>query len=446
MRLATNQSMKPWFSRAWWLIGCTGWILSAAGDGASGQAAEATPADCLSLEAAVELALRNSPELRAVRAQTEAAVAHAQAAALWPPPAFELAFEDGPAAGVRSMTEGKQTLGLTQIVPWPGKKALARETARVVQGAHQAELAARQRTLVREVKATFFQVLAAREALAVARERVRLADATVSNVQERVAAGDAGGIERLQAEIAAARLRNEVTAWEERHEQARTTLARLVGQPDLPGPCPCPEDQDLLIRVQQLLGSAFDPSGSPAVQAAEWQRHLADVEWRRARLEMFPDPMLTVAAGRGAVPDRDGIVELRLSVPLPPWDGGRRRRQEAWARKEEAAALASAVRWRQQSDLAAARVRLRSGAERLVRYRDEMVPRARDALERVEILVAEGRLGAAELLGARQTLAELELAAWECWLELAQALAEYEALIGTATVRTSSTHLSTFSP
>lgn len=420
--------------------------MSVAGHGASGQAAEATPADCLSLEVAVELALRNSPELRAVRAQTEAAVAHAQAAALWPSPAFELAFEDGPAAGIRSLTEAKQTLGLTQIVPWPGKKALARETARVVQGAHQAELAVRQRAVVREVKASFFRALAAGKALAVARERVRLADATVSNAQERVVAGDAGEIERLQAEIAAARLRNEVTAWEERHEQARTTLARLVGQPDLPEPCPCPEDQDLLVRVQQLLASAFDPSGSPVVQAAEWQRHLAEVEWRRARLEVFPDPMLTVAAGRGAVPDRDGIVEVRLSVPLPPWDGGRRRRQEAWARKEEAAALVSAVRWREQHDLAAVRARLRSGAEQLVRYRDEMVPRARAALERVETLVAEGRSGAAELLTARQTLAELELAAWERWLELAEALAEYEALIGTATSPTSSPSLSMYSP
>jgi len=438
--------MKPWFVFRNRLIDGTGLILGIAAHVAAGFAATASPTGCLTLETAVELALRNNPELRVVTAQTEAAVAHARVTALWPAPALELAFEDGPAAGVRSLTESKQTVGVTQIVPWPGKKGLDRETARVVQHAQHAELVARQRDIVREVKVAFFQVLAAGEALQVARERVRLAEATVSNVEERVAAGDAWEVERLQAEIAASRLRNEVVVWQERREQARAALAALLGQPEPPDPCHCAEQPNLLLQAQQLLDREPDPAETPAVEAAEWQRRQAELEWRRARLELFPDPTVTVAAGRGAAPDRDAVVELRISFPLPPWDGGQRRRHEARTRQEAASALVSAALARQQRNLAAVRARLRSGAEQLARYRDEILPRARATLQRIETAVAEGRLGTAELLSARQMLAELELASWERWLELAQAVAEYEALIGSAPAETTPSHLSKVSP
>jgi cobalt-zinc-cadmium efflux system outer membrane protein len=380
----------------------------------------------------VELALRNNPEVRAVRAQAEATVARAQAAALWPSPALDLALEDAPAAGKRSLTEGKQTLGLTQTVPWPGKQGLDRAAARAVQQAQQAALAVHQRHLVREVKVAFLQVLAAEQALALAQERVRLAEAAASNLQERVAAGDAWDTERLQAELTAARLRNETMVWQERRAQAWTTLKSLLGQPDLAESALCREVPDLLHQAKRLLDTVPDTTRSPEVQAAEWQRHQAELEWRRARLEMFPDPTLTVAAGRGAAPDRDAIVELRLSLPLPPWDGGQRRRQEARARMEAASAMASAAWARQQRNLEAVRARLRSGAEQVARDHEEILPRARAMLQRIEIALAEGRLGTAELLSARQMLAELELAAWERWLELAHAVAEYEALIGSA--------------
>lgn len=438
--------MKSRFRFGKWLISGPGLILGIAVHVPVGVAAEATPPNCLTLQAAVERALHNNPELRAVAAQTEAVVAHARAAALWPPPALELAFEDGPAAGVRSLTDSKQTVGLTQAIPWPGKKGLDRETARVVRQAQQAELVARQRDIVREVKVAFFQALAAGEALRVARERVRLAEAAASNLQERVAAGDAWDTERLQAELTAARLRNETTVWQERRAQAWTTLKSLLGQPDLAESALCREVPDLLHQAKRLLDTVPDTTRSPKVQAAEWERHQAELDWRRARLEMFPDPTVTVAAGRGAAPDRDAIVELRLSLPLPPWDGGQRRRQEARARMEAASAMASAARARQQRNLEAVRARLRSGAEQVARDHEENLPRARAMLQWIEIAVAEGRLGTAELLSARQMLAEWELASWERWLELAQAVAEYEALIGSAFSDTTTPQLFQISP
>jgi len=414
-------------------VGWIGAMFMVVAGGVCAEVGAREPVSCLSLEAAVELALRENASLRAAAARVEGAEARAAAAGLWPGAAVEVGFEDGPAAGVRSLSEAKQTVGLTQTFPWPGKKRLDRQVGRMALEVEQAERRIQQIELVREVKVAFLRILAAEEALGMIEELEQAAEAALSAAKERVAAGDASELEPLRLEIGVARVRNEAAVWRERRQQGRATLALLLGRPDLQEARLCGPGGDLIERARAVLSVGATPAvASPVLEMARLQQQQAELEWRRARLEAWPDPHVTVAAGRGAAPGRDAVVELRLSFPLPPWDGGQSRRRESWARMQETAALADAVIQRHQFQVKAARARVASCLERAVRYRDEMIPKAVASLQGAERAAAEGRWGLVDVLTARQTLAELRLASVEQWLELGLALADLEALEGSA--------------
>ena len=413
------------------VAGAIGVMMLVAGGVLCAEVAVPEPASCLSLEAAVEMALRENAGLRAAAARVEGAEARAAAAGLWPGAGLEVGFEDGPAAGARSLFEAKQTVGVTQTFPWPGKRRLDRQVGRMGLELEQAEQKIRRMELVREVKTAFVRVLAAEEALRISEELEQVTEAAVSVARERVAAGDASEIDLLRLEIGAARVRNEAAVWRERRQHGRAMLALLLGRPDLREARLCEPEPDLVERARAVLtvGTASGAE-SPVLEVARLQQQQAELEWRRARLEVWPDPTVTVAAGRGAAPDRDAVVELRLTFPLPPWDGGQSRRRESWARMQERAALAVAAAQRHQLHMTAARARVATCLERVVRYREEILPRAMAGLQGAETAVAEGRWGLADVLAARQTLAELRLAYVEQWLELGLAVAELEALEG----------------
>ena len=80
--------------------------------------AEAT---ALSLERSIRLALNHNPQLQASAARKEAASARAVQARAWPNPELELTSEDMPASRSR-MSQAKKMAGISQVLPYPGKK------------------------------------------------------------------------------------------------------------------------------------------------------------------------------------------------------------------------------------------------------------------------------------------------------------------------------------
>ena len=75
----------------------------------------------LSLDRAIRLALDHNPELRASDARKEAAAGRAVQARAWPNPELEVFSEDMPASRSR-MSQAKHMAGISQDVPYPGKK------------------------------------------------------------------------------------------------------------------------------------------------------------------------------------------------------------------------------------------------------------------------------------------------------------------------------------
>lgn len=382
----------------------------------------------LSLEAAVRLALAHHPQRRAQRGRVEAAAGRADQARRWPNPELTWSLEDGPARAGSWLGDAKHTVGVAQTFPFPGKKRLDHELARADLAVATALEAWQQRELVREVKAAFYRALAAERFADIAAELAGVAEATATQARQRVEAGAAPRQEQLRAEIAREQARAEQAGAARDQHTTRQALATLLGGADLAGvilegdlePPDGPADGDTL--------SPADLAAHPALEVARLNRLRADRALARARLEPYPDLKLGVAGGREGTPAGQGVIEVQVALPLPLLDRARGRQREARAELAVAEAGAQTQAQALWTAWVAARERFRAAAEQVRRQREQILPRAEEALRLVQLGFAEGRFALLDLLDTQRTVAETRRAYWQTVLEWHLARTELEAL------------------
>ncbi len=382
----------------------------------------------LTLEDAIRLALQHNPELRAAEARVEAAAGRARQARQWANPELELSAEDWPVSNGRGFSDAKQTIGLAQTLPFPGKKALEGEAGRAGVKLSEHERALRRTALVREVKTGFVRVLAAERLVAVATQLVNVAAASATAARKRVEAGATAFHEQLRAEVQHEQARSELTGYERELAGARQSFATVLGRPELQA-----------VTLQGALAEAPDAqllteagaarlAHHPSVSAAQAQLERANFEERRARLEPYPDVKVGVSGGRIGETDQS-IVQVGVSLPLPLLDRGRGKQQEARALVSAAEAELRAAQQQVQREWAAAGQRYHAAAAQVANYRERILPKAAEALRLIQAGFDHGKFTFLDLVDTQRTTAEAQLAYQHKLLELNTTQAELEALL-----------------
>lgn len=432
--------VKLLYLQSWLIIVATlGLATRAVRSGPASDSAAGVPAtnQVLNLDEALRLAFACHPELRAAQARLDAAAGRKAQAGLWSNPELELSAEEWRVDG-SGFSRATRLVGVSQTVPFPGKKPLDRQIGGQQVRVSEAELNLRRLELVRDVKVAFCQALAADRLAAVAEELVRVAGRSAETARKRVAAGAAPDQEQLRAEIQLEQASNELAGFRGGQAHSRQSLAASLGQPGLTAITLAGqlEEQPPLALLDQDAESW--QAAHPALVAARENQKRAGLEWRRARLEPYPDVKLGLAGGRLG-DSSEGIVELRLSLPLPIIDRSRGRQREARANAALAEAEAAAVeqRWRQAWE--AARLRLRTAAEQAANCRERILPKADAALRLVQTGFEQGKFGFMDLLDTQRTASETRLVYLQKVLDMNVALAELEALSGSPLAAASST-------
>lgn len=417
-------------SLAWSLVLAGGCVLELAAQAADSSAPlplSSAATNVLTLEHAIQLALGGNPELRASSERIDAAMGRAYQAKLWSNPDLTLSAEDWPVNGGGGYSDSKQTIGVAQTIPFPGKKKLDRQIGVSGVRLSEAELSLRRVEMVRDVKAAFYQVLAAERLVKVAGELVKVAESSAATARKRVAAGAAADQEQLRAEIPLEQARTELSGFQRELVAARQTLALLLGRPDVsetPVSGTLTETASLALLNQspeQWL------AGHPSVVAVKTSLDRAELELRRARLEPYPDVRMGVSGGRIGESGQS-IIQLGFSVPLPIIDRSKGKKQEALANVRIAEANQVAVEQRLLRAWGTMNNRYRTAIEQVTNYRERILPKANEALRLVQTGFEQGKFGFIDLLDTQRTTAEARLAYQQKLLELNVAQAELEAL------------------
>lgn len=390
------------------------------------------PGTALTLEEAIQTALEHNPEFQAATNRIDAAAGRARQARRWSNPELNWSVEDWPMdGGGRGYSDAKQTMGISQTLPFLGKKRLDRQIGQSGVRLSEAELSLRRMELIRDAKVAFFQVLAAERVLAVSQDLVKLAESSVATAKKRAAAGAGTAQEQLRAEITLEQARAEQSNFHREITTARQDLALVMGRPDLVS-APLAGSLAEAVEVNRF-GRLPDAwlACHPSVVTAKASKDRAELELRRARLEPYPDVKMAVAGGQIGETGTS-ILELNLGVPLPLLDRGKGREQEAEANLRIAEADQTSAEHRLLRTLSIANQRYRSAAEQVAKYRETILPKANEALNLVQSGFEEGKFGLIDLLDTQRTTAEVRLTYQQKLLELNTAQAEIEALLGIA--------------
>jgi outer membrane protein TolC len=356
-----------------------------------------------------------------------AAAGRANQAGRWSNPELELNAEEWPVGDGRGFADAKQTIGISQTLPFPKKKSLERRMGSAGLKISEAELALRRTELARDVKAAFFNVLVAERLVDVSAELVALAESSAGTARKRVDAGAAPFQEQLRAEV---QLEQARTAWMERDQElvtARVWFGTILGRPDL-------RHVKLIGRLAEMVDPAVTQdlgrislTNHPSFRAAQANLEEARLAEQRARLEPYPDVRVALAGGRIGETE-ESIIELGFAVPLPLLDTGKGRRQEAAANSLGAEAELVATRQMLEREWSTALHRYQTALRQVGNYRERILPKAEEALSLVQTGFKEGKFDFIDLLDTQRTTAEVRQAYQERVLEMNVAHAELEAL------------------
>ncbi len=401
-------------------------VITCCAGGAQGKGREPAGAS-LTIERAVRMALVNNPDLKASDARREAAAGRAGQARLWQNPELELSVEDMPAKS-SGWARSKHMAGISQSIPYPGKKRLDNEIGMAGVMAGEAGWRAHQAELARDVKIAFYRALTAEHAAKVAEDLVALAEYSAETSKKRADAGDSALQEQLRAEIQMEQAKTAHSEALEKIAETRRSLALLLGVPS---------------AFNSSLSGVLDDSGSssalnrgpdawldshPAMVAARAKSRLAGATVRRAEIDHMPDPKVGISAGRDEAVN-ENLVELRLSIPLPFLDKGKSKIRESVAGAREADAELVATEQRLLAEWGSVRARFKAAASQVAVHRERVLPKSEQALALVKTGFEQGKFSFIDLLDTQRMTAEVRLSYQKKLFELNAARAELESFV-----------------
>lgn len=247
-----------------------------------GSAAVAQPARSLTVDDWVALAMTSNPELRAVRAELEAAGGRVRQAALRPNPTLDL-------GGQRAIgPDNSLSVGLTLPLDLNGRKQGRVGVAEGEVEVRRAQLADRERRLRADVRVKAGDVLAARRTLEVTDELLAVSRSALTLVAERVRQGAAPALDENLMRVEVNRLEAGRLIQAGRAEVAALQLKALAGAPpdellevqgDLSSPPRAPEPGNVLGRVVDLRPDIWAARAEVATAQARLRKEQADGQW-----------------------------------------------------------------------------------------------------------------------------------------------------------------------
>ena len=385
----------------------------------------------LTLRAAQQLAIRQSPVFLA--AQQERAIARAQLRQ-----ARLLPFNPEVSTVVPTGSGGVPAeLALTQEVEIGGQRGLRSAAAQSAVARADATVLEAARIMLADVNSAFFETVAAERRREIAVASLQLNQRLLDAVRIQVREGEVSVLEANLAEIELGRARARLSQGQRELAVAQQELKRLLGLPPLP---------DVALAADSSLagvGRAGDLASSESLDSliATALRQRPDVTARAAAIQELQS--LTALARREAIPNlRAGVVTERennesgtglgvtlgMAVPLFNRNQGLVERRRAELR--QAAFEARATDLRVRAEVASAFRTLQAAEEELAAFTESVLQPARDNSALLESAYRAGKITLPTLLLLRSQLFEAELGYWAAWVARNEARTRLDAATG----------------
>jgi outer membrane protein, heavy metal efflux system len=388
------------------------------------------PAYSLTVEEALPRALTHNPDLQALRLEEMTANGQLEKARLLlisnPTVEGNVSKKDKP----EEEGGGKFTnygFKLSQEFEVAGQRRIRIDIAEKELARVKAEIRDKERVLIADVKDAFAKVLAAKKKSGLARGIVRLNEELLGYTKIKFQAGEVSGLDVNLSEVELSKAKKELLLSEREYREALLALQGFLGlspdmslalEGDLPSESPILPDKELLKEALSLRPDA--------------KATLFEVERNQSGLKL---------AEKGAIPnitlsgfyDRDELknaVGIELSVPLPVFDRKQAEKKEAYARAEGAKIKSEGLKKAIAREVEQALSDLATAIEELSIFKKEIIAKATENLNLLNLAFKEGKIGFFEVRLAQKDTIEAQFAYIEAQTRVQLAINAIEKTVG----------------
>jgi outer membrane protein TolC len=383
-------------------------------------------------------ALQNNPELRAAAKETEAAGERVRPAGALEDPMLEAGLLNVPIQPFRLNREDMtmKMLGLSQKLPYPGKRALREQVA--AKDAETLKYGLREITnrVVRDVKLAYFDLALTDETVRLLQSNRLILEQFLRIAEGRYAVGQAAQAEVLKAQTQLGRMSEELLRMERERPVMEAELVRLLGRRGNASPIAVelPGLRDAAFNLELLQQTALRERPQLLGLQSAIERSAKTLEL--ARKEKEPDFDLRFSYGQRerdlAGMPREDVVSFTVAMNLPLWrqDKTEPRIAEAQALREQTLEVLQA-----QQNEALAKLRQQVAIAEQSRksvglYETGILPQARLAVEATLSAYKVSRVDLLMLLDSQMTLFGYEINRAKELVNFNKALAEIDLLTG----------------
>jgi cobalt-zinc-cadmium efflux system outer membrane protein len=362
------------------------------------------PSKPLTLVTALEIALRENPELAALDQERKARVAEVLQAKLPSNPEIAVEVENlygkgeyGRGQEVEITSQVRQALEFGTL---GGRIRLAKAEKELA----QSQLDAKRFDVLSEVGKAFVETLAAQERVKQLRSILAMASQMKEAAAQRVMAGKSSPLDTLRAKASMSLTQSELERSESEQRITLKNLAKVCGRSSF----------DSLTVEGDLEKVAFVPTWEKVAERLAENPDL--IRWSRERnrqeaalsLEKAARiPPLSVGAGFRQSPEQEGhAFTAEVSLPLPVWNWNQGAVRAGRHRVERTVKEARAAGLDLESRLFEAFNRLASSRKEIDLMRKDVLPSVEGALAAAEEGYRAGKYGSLEVLDARRTWSE----------------------------------------
>lgn len=406
--------------------------LSVAGSAVAGDAGPA-----VSLAHLVSTALADNPELKASQARWEVFRSRIDQARSLEDPMLMLKIQNGLVGSPLNFRKDSMTqrvIGVSQQLPFWGKRALKGEVAEKEAESYRWTLEERRLELARMVKETYYQIYFVDRSLAIVDRNIRIFDDFITLAQTRYAVGQGVQQDVFKAQVERTKMLDMRITLEQQRTSLEASLNALLYRPaGTPvGRITDVEIEPIPMTAGQLAALADD--NRPLLKSGRALVEKAGAGLKLAKKEFLPDFNVAFEyMQRDPAMGSDGadMYSLGVTFNLPLQ---RSRRQAAIAESnaearmaaEELNSLKNTIR-AGISDLLAQMDRRRKLADL---YRTGIIPQARQSLESAVIGYRVNKVDFLSLLDSRVTLFQYEREYFDSIADYQMKKAQLEALVG----------------
>ncbi len=413
-----------------------GWQEAARGEvpGQEGQSG------ILTVDQAVEIALRSNPNLAEMQARAQAAAAIPSQVGSLPDPTIEFNALNLPVYGFSLDQEAMTQLqvGLSQAIPFPGKLGLKEEAAEFEAAAAGNDVEETRLQLVKEVKSTWWKILYLDRALEIVERNRDLLRSFVKIAQTKYTVGEGLQQDVLLAQLELSKLMDTKI---QLRASRRNEAARINALLDLPveQAVRLPESVETtlpeVLPEQRLYVLADDHR--PLLAKYRNQLRAAAKRVDLAKRDYLPDFKVGAAYGfrQGENQDgssRDDFLSLRLSMTIPLYAGSKQDRavdQRTSERLARQYALQD-ERGRVQAIISAVLADYEQAREQSVLFETGIIPQARQTVASMLAGYQVNKVDFLNLVQSQITLYNYETRYWQALSSARQKLARLVASVG----------------